>query len=97
MVTTTATEPAGPIGPDSLLPSVLRQFPQTRTVFDRHGLRGCGGRLGPYESVSFFARAHSAPAWFTVSTGVRIDEVGLNATRTTSGWPVEMPPATPPA
>ena len=27
-------------------------------VFDRHGLRGCGGPLGPRESIRFFARAH---------------------------------------
>ena len=31
------------------------------------------------------------------STGVRIEDVGLNATRHTTGWPVEMPPAVPPA
>ena len=28
-----------------------------------------------------------------LSTGVRIELVGLNATRQTTGWPVEMPPA----
>jgi len=44
---------------DTLLPDVLRQYPQARPVFDRHGLRGCGGRLGPYESIGFFARAHA--------------------------------------
>jgi hypothetical protein len=32
-----------------------------------------------------------------VSTGVRIELVGFNAMRTTMGWPVEMPPAMPPA
>jgi hypothetical protein len=32
-----------------------------------------------------------------VSTGIRIELVGLNATRMRTGWPVEMPPATPPA
>jgi hypothetical protein len=47
------------LGPDTLLPDVLRTDPQARRVFDRHGLRGCGGRLGPYESVGFFARAHA--------------------------------------
>ena len=29
--------------------------------------------------------------------GVRIEEVGFTAKRTTIGWPVEMPPSTPPA
>ena len=39
----------------------------------------------------------SAPFWSIVGTGVRIDEVGLKPTRTTTGWPVEMPPTMPPA
>ncbi len=29
-----------------------------RYIFDRHGLRGCGGPSGPHESIRFFARAH---------------------------------------
>src|SRR3989344_139659 len=37
------------------------------------------------------------PSRVIVSTGVRIELVGLNATRTTTRWPVEMPPAMPPA
>lgn len=32
--------------------------PQTRMVFDRYGLRGCGGIQGPSESIRYFARAH---------------------------------------
>jgi hypothetical protein len=32
-----------------------------------------------------------------VGMGVRMLLVGLKATRTTTGWPVEMPPAIPPA
>ena len=46
------------ITPDLLLPDLFRAHPETRIVFDRHGLRGCGGPLGPYESIRFFARAH---------------------------------------
>ena len=46
------------ITPGLLLPELLRLHPETRIVFDRHGLRGCGGPLGPYESIRFFARAH---------------------------------------
>jgi len=46
------------ITPDLLLPELFRLHPETRIVFDRHGLRGCGGPSGPHESVRFFARAH---------------------------------------
>ena len=41
-------------------------------------------------------RRRRAPSRSTVRIGVRIDEVGLNATRMTTSWPVEIPPATPP-
>src|SRR5687767_10207108 len=47
-----------PITPETMLPDVLTKFPSTRRVFDRYGLSGCGGRLGPVESIQFFARAH---------------------------------------
>src|SRR5450756_2178013 len=43
---------------DTMLPDLLADYPQARRVFDRYGLRGCGGRLGPVESVGFFARTH---------------------------------------
>ncbi|MGZ3489370.1 MAG: hypothetical protein ACXVBY_21215, partial [Isosphaeraceae bacterium] len=46
------------ITPELLLPELLRLHPETRIVFDGHGLRGCGGPLGPCESIRFFARAH---------------------------------------
>lgn len=46
------------ISPHRLLPELIREHPETRAVFDRHGLRGCGGRLGPHESVRFFAQVH---------------------------------------
>jgi hypothetical protein len=46
------------ISPDILLPTLLGVHPEARSVFDRYGLRGCGGRLGPHESIHFFARAH---------------------------------------
>ncbi|HMB04881.1 MAG TPA: hypothetical protein VKP69_14220, partial [Isosphaeraceae bacterium] len=46
------------ITPDLLLPDLLRAHPEARAVFDHYGLRGCGGPLGPYESIRFFARAH---------------------------------------
>jgi hypothetical protein len=46
------------ITPDLLIPDLLRAHPQARPVLDRYGLRGCGGALGPHESIRFFARAH---------------------------------------
>jgi hypothetical protein len=46
------------LSPDTMLPELLSKCPQARQVFDRYGLRGCGGKLGPVESVGFFARTH---------------------------------------
>lgn len=37
---------------------VLRHYPGTRSVLERYGLMGCGGREGPDEPISLFARAH---------------------------------------
>ncbi|MFO0968750.1 MAG: NnrS family protein [Gemmataceae bacterium] len=44
-----------------LIPDLLQAAPQTRSVLDRYGLRGCGGPLGPRESLEFFANAHDIP------------------------------------
>lgn len=46
---------------DTLIPELLTKAPQAREVLDRYGLRGCGGPLGPEESIGFFARAHEVP------------------------------------
>jgi hypothetical protein len=46
------------VTPDLLLPDLLQAHPEARPVFDRYGLRGCGGPLGPHESIHFFAQAH---------------------------------------
>ncbi|MCC6143668.1 MAG: DUF1858 domain-containing protein [Candidatus Hydrogenedentes bacterium] len=43
---------------DTLIPELLQRLPQTRPVLDRYGLHGCGGELGPHETLRFFARAH---------------------------------------
>lgn len=43
---------------ESYLPDVVSYYPSTRAVFDRYGLQGCGGPLGPYERVGWFARLH---------------------------------------
>jgi len=44
--------------PDTMIPDLLDRHPNARAVLDRYGLRGCGGRLGPVESLAFFARTH---------------------------------------
>jgi NnrS protein len=41
---------------------IVRQYPAARRVFDRHGLKGCGGNEGPAESLEFFARVHQVDA-----------------------------------
>jgi uncharacterized protein involved in response to NO len=43
---------------DSFLPDVVARYPSTRSVFDHYGLKGCGGPLGPYEQVGWFAKLH---------------------------------------
>lgn len=47
---------------DTLIPDLLEKAPESRRVLDRYGLRGCGGRLGPVESIGYFARAHEVLA-----------------------------------
>ncbi len=39
---------------------VLQRCPTARRIFDRHGLKGCGGEHGPTESLAFFASVHQA-------------------------------------
>lgn len=46
------------ISRDMELPEILSRYPACRIVFDRYGLTGCGGELGPQEPLWFFARAH---------------------------------------
>jgi hypothetical protein len=41
-----------------MIPDLLRARPHLRDVFDRYGLRGCGGAHGPAETLAYFARAH---------------------------------------
>jgi hypothetical protein len=45
-------------GTETMIPDLLCRHPAARPVFDRYGLNGCGGRLGPVESIGFFARTH---------------------------------------
>ncbi|MCA9068184.1 MAG: hypothetical protein KDA84_04640, partial [Planctomycetaceae bacterium] len=46
---------------ETLIPDLLEAAPESRAVLDRYGLRGCGGQLGPMESLGYFARAHDVP------------------------------------
>ena len=59
----------------SYLPDVVAQYPSTRAVFDRYGLHGCGGPLGPFEQVGWFARLH----------GVAIDKLLVELNEAASG------------
>ncbi len=43
----------------TLLGDIVRRYPSTRRVMDKHGLHGCGGEGGPAESLEFFARVHN--------------------------------------
>lgn len=43
---------------EMMIPDVLTAHPHVRAVFDRYGLRGCGGPSGPAETIRYFARAH---------------------------------------
>ncbi len=46
------------ITPDTQIPDLLRAYPRLRGILDKYGLKGCGGELGPAESLEFFARTH---------------------------------------
>ena len=47
---------------ETMIPELLRAHPQARDVLDNYGLRGCGGRQGPAETVGSFARTHGVDA-----------------------------------
>ncbi len=46
------------IDPEMTVREVIRRFPATLPVFDRHGLMGCGGSQGPVEPLGWFAQVH---------------------------------------
>ncbi len=37
---------------------IVRRCPSARRIFDKHGLKGCGGEHGPTEPLAFFAAVH---------------------------------------
>lgn len=46
---------------NTFVPDVISKYPATRVVFDRYGLHGCGGTLGPRDRIDWFARLHGVP------------------------------------
>jgi hypothetical protein len=50
-----------PLNGQTMIPELLRCYPQARPVLDRYGLQGCGGPEGPVESLAAFARLHDVP------------------------------------
>jgi hypothetical protein len=52
------TQRSSSLSSETMIPDLLDRHPQARHVLDRYGLRGCGGRLGPVESLGFFAATH---------------------------------------
>jgi len=61
---------------EAFLNDVVTRYPATRAVFDRYGLHGCGGPLGPREQISWFARLHG------VSIDVLLRELNEATTQT---------------
>lgn len=37
---------------------IVKECPSARGIFDRYGLKGCGGEYGPAEPLAFFAAVH---------------------------------------
>ncbi len=38
---------------------IVKACPTARRVFDKYGLKGCGGEHGPTEALEFFAAVHN--------------------------------------
>ncbi len=38
---------------------IVKACPTARRVFDKYGLKGCGGEHGPTETLEFFAAVHN--------------------------------------
>ena len=54
--------PARQLDEQTALPELFEAHPESRAVFNRYGLRGCGGDRGPAETIGFFASAHGVQA-----------------------------------
>ena len=71
---------------EALLHDVVTRYPATRAVFDRYGLHGCGGPLGPREQIGWFARLHG------VSIDVLLRQLNAAASQTLVG-PADYSPS----
>ncbi len=49
------------IDKQTTIPDLLLSAPHVRPILDKYGLQGCGGQLGPMETLEFFANAHDVP------------------------------------
>ncbi|MCZ7646162.1 MAG: DUF1858 domain-containing protein [Planctomycetota bacterium] len=74
-----------PISPEQTIPDLLRAWPHLRLVLDKYGLKGCGGPLGPVETLSFFARAHG------VDLHALLNEMHAARRQTQAGPPAYRP------
>jgi hypothetical protein len=82
---------AGPlITREMELPAILSRYPACRPIFDRYGLTGCGGDLGPEEPLWFFARAHRVDEDKLIA---ELEEMARTAGPTPSGPRFALGPA----
>jgi len=77
----------------AMLPELLAAHPELREVFDTYGLRGCGGPLGPPETVEFFARAHGVALDVLVADLERVLRRPAGAPAPALALPVAQRPA----
>jgi hypothetical protein len=78
------------IDPTTRIPDLVEAHPSTRRVFDRYGLRGCGGPKGPVESVGYFARAHGVDLPRLLEELRAAAEAGAGASSTSERAPVAL-------
>ena len=107
MVTTTLSRgreivaiPGPSMIPDRVLSAMHRAMPniyegELLAVSDR--IFGALPAIARTSGRPFVTISVSLPSTSMVRRGCRIDDVGFTAKRTTTGWPVEMPPRMPPA
>ena len=72
------------IGPHTTVREAVQRYPGIDSVFERHGIAGCGGADGPIEPVAFFARLHQ------VDPAQLIRELNEFAARKSSAVPLPV-------
>jgi hypothetical protein len=63
------------ISENTSVAEIVKAVPSARSIFDKHGLHGCGGAHGPSEPLSFFAAVHQ------VDLKTLLDELNAEAQR----------------